>query len=413
MPPTETANPGRRNAPRGLPPRGLLSSYRELLAVPGVRRMLVASVASKLPMTVISLALLLSVGTHYSYAVAGLAVAAMAVGQGLSAPVRGRLIDRHAYRPIVLATLAAYLLVLAALVAELRSHGPVPLLLVLAALGGITVPPVGIMMRTLWREVGGRDRLVTAMALDSAMSDIAQISGPALAAWLCLSVSSAVAFALCGVLTVVAIVLVLGLSAVQLPPRRSGGGHWAGPLRSAALRRLLLVHAAFSAMITAVDVVISVLNADRHSALYTGIDIGALSVGSIVGSLALGAVPGLLARGPKLAFLLGVFAAGVAVLAVASRLPPLALLLACPIAGVGYGSTFGALFTTGGDLAPEGSAAETQAWLSSLTQGGSAAGAAAAASLAAGSGSLPVLCAISLLAVLAAGFTWNVRTGTA
>jgi MFS family permease len=241
------------------------------------------------------------------------------------------------------------------------------------------------------------------------MSDIAQISGPALAAWLALSVSSIVAFALCGVLTVVAIVLVLSLPAVQLPPRRTGGGHWAGPLRSAALRRLLLVHAAFSAMITGVDVVISVLNADRHTAMYTGIDIGALSVGSIVGSLALGAVPGLLARGPKLAVLLGTFAAGVAVLAAASRLPPLAMLLACPIAGVSYGSTFGALFTTGGDLAPEGSATETQAWLSSLTQGGAAAGAAAAGYFAAGSHGLAVLGAISLLAVLAAGFTWNVR----
>ncbi|MFI9273198.1 MFS transporter [Kitasatospora sp. NPDC052896] len=408
MAPADVASPARRK-----PPRGLLSSYRELLAVPGVRRMLVASVASKLPPTMISLSLLLYTGPHYSYAVAGLAVAAMAIGQGLSAPVRGRLIDRRAYRPIVLGTLAGYLVALAALVAVARSHGPVPLLLVLASLGGITVPPVGIMMRTLWREVGGQRQLVTAMALDSAMSDIAQISGPALAAWLCLSVSSIVAFALCGVLTVVAIVLVLSLPTVSPPPRRTGGGHWAGPLRSAALRRLLLVHAGFSAMITAVDVVISVLNAERHTAMYTGIDIGALSVGSIVGSLALGAVPGLLARGPKLTVLLGTFAAGVAVLAAASQLPPFALLLACPIAGISYGSTFGALFTTGGDLAPEGAAAETQAWLSSLTQGGSAAGAAAAAWFAASSGSPTVLCAISLLAVLTAGFTWNVRTRVA
>jgi MFS family permease len=153
-------------------------------------------------------------------------------------------------------------------------------------------------------------------------------------------------------------------------------------------------------------VIISVLNVAQGTAGYIGIQIGALSVGSIVGSLALGAVPGLLARGPKLSVLLGVFGAGVALLAVASQVSPLVMMLVCPITGLAYGSTFGAMFTAGGDLAPEGNAAETQAWLASLTQAGAAVGAWAAA----GAGSLTALCVIPVIAVLSAVLTWNIRS---
>ncbi|MFB6840739.1 MFS transporter [Streptomyces sp. NPDC056361] len=402
MAPTETppAKPGRRARLR------LLSAgYRELLAVPGVGRMLVASLVSKLPLAMVTLSLLLYLGPRYSYATGGLAMSCMAVGQGLSAPVRGRLMDRYPFRPILVGCLVLYLVALGTLTVVASARGPAPLVLVLAAVSGVTSPPVGIIMRTLWRVLVDERQLVTAMALDAATSDVVHITSPALAAWLCLSLSGEVAFSFYGALTVVAVLLVLSLPNAPLPTRRRGGGHWAGPLRSAALRRLLVTHAAFSGMITAIDVVISLLNVEQGTTGYIGIQIGALSVGSIVGSLALGAVPGLLARGPKLSVLIGVFAAGVVLLAAASQLSPLAMTLACPVTGLAYGSTFGALFTAGGDLAPEGNAAETQAWMGSLTQAGAALGAWAAAE----AGGLTALYVIPVIAVLSAVLTWNIR----
>ncbi|MGW4383660.1 MFS transporter [Kitasatospora sp. NPDC004531] len=366
--------------------------------------MLTASLMSKLPLTMVSLSLLLYLGPRYSYATGGLAISCMAVGQGLSAPVRGRLMDRYPYRPILIGCLVLYLVALGLLTVVASARGPAPLLLGLAAVSGVAVPPVGIMMRTLWRVLAGERQLVTAMALDAATSDVVHIAGPALAAWLCLNLSGELAFALYGALTLTAVLLVLSLPNASLPARRAGG-HWAGPLRSAPLRRLLIAHAAFSGMITAIDVVVSVLNVEQGTAGYIGVQIALLSVGSIIGSLALGAVPGLLAGGPKLSVLIGVFAGGVALLAATSQVSPLAMTLASPIAGLAYGSTFGALFTAGGDLAPEGNAAETQSWLSSLTQAGAAIGAWAAAE----ASSMTALCAIPVIAVLSAILTWNIR----
>jgi MFS family permease len=386
--------------------RRLSAGYRELLVVPGVRRMLIAGLLAKLPGTMVSLSLLLYLGPRYSYVIGGLAISCMAIGLGLSAPVRGRLMDRYPFRPILISCLVLYLITLGLLTTVAATRGPAPLVLVLAAVSGIISPPVGIMMRTLWRELVGERQLVTAMALDAATSDLVHIAGPALATWICLSLSGEVAFASFGALMVVAVVLVLSLPNIPMPARRPGKGHWAGPLRSAPLRRLLVAHAVFSAMIIAIDVVISMLNVERGTAGYIGIQIGALSVGSIVGSLALGAFPGMLARGPKLSVLITVFAAGVALLAVTSQLSPLAMTLACPITGLAYGSTFGALFTTGGDLAPKGNAAETQAWMGSLMQAGAAVGAWAAA----GISSMTALCVIPLIALLTAGLTWNIRS---
>lgn len=76
-------------------PRGPLHSYRELKKVPGFWRIVAVGMASKLPTSMVELSLLLLVGRTYSYGTAGLAVACLAIGQGVTAPLRGRLIDRH------------------------------------------------------------------------------------------------------------------------------------------------------------------------------------------------------------------------------------------------------------------------------------------------------------------------------
>ncbi|MER5252372.1 hypothetical protein [Streptomyces sp. NPDC002855] len=65
--------------------------------------------ASKLPPSMAGLSLLLLVGRDHSYGTAGLAVSGLAIGQGATAPLRGRLIDRHSPGPVLLGCLAVHL----------------------------------------------------------------------------------------------------------------------------------------------------------------------------------------------------------------------------------------------------------------------------------------------------------------
>ncbi|URM88720.1 MFS transporter [Streptomyces sp. MRC013] len=131
-----------RRAPVQDPPRGPLHGYRELRRIPGFWRIFSVGMASKLPNSMVELSLLLLVSRTYSYGVAGLAVAFLAVGQGVTAPLRGRLADRHSPRTVLLCCLAGYLVATALVVlAVSRQHSVAVVLTASAALGAAS-PPV-------------------------------------------------------------------------------------------------------------------------------------------------------------------------------------------------------------------------------------------------------------------------------
>ncbi|MGW6054905.1 MFS transporter [Streptomyces sp. NPDC055189] len=377
--------------------------------LPDFWRLAAVGMASKLPPGMVGLSLLLLVGRDHSYGTAGLAVSALAVGQGTTAPLRGRLIDRCAVPPVLLGCLAGYLTATLALVLAVRGSGSLPVVLALAAAMGASAPPVAVMMRSVWHRSADSGTLATAMALDSSMMGTALIAGPVLAGWLSLSVSPVAPFAVVAVLTAAAVGLLV--NSPHPPLRSTRPGHWLGPLASAPLRRLLAADALFVMTVTAVDVVLPLYAREYHAAGFTGLYLGVLSVGSVLGSLALGAVPNLLSRGPKISVLLGVFAAGTAALTPAAGMSPLAVLAVCPLAGLAIGCTFAALRTRGGDLAPEGRVTETMSWLSSLDMVGGAVGAAVFAHVAAGEGSRTALLLIPAVALLAAAIGWSTPSG--
>lgn len=407
--PTEPIDP---TEPTEATPRRFLSSYRDLMDVPGSWRLATIGMVAKLPPSMVGLSVLLLVGQGHSYGTAGLAVSALAVGQGVTGPLRGRLIDRHAPRPVLLSLLAAYLTATSLLVLVECGGGPVAAILVLAAAMGASAPPVAVMMRSAWHGSKASplygDLSATAMALDSSMMGAALITGPVLASWLSLSISPVAPFAVVALLTAASVGLLINVPGPPSRPARSG--RWLGPLTSAPLRRLLAAEALFVTAVTAVDVVLPIYARQHHAAGFTGLYLGMLSVGSVLGSLVLGAVPNFLSRGPKVSVLLCVFAAGIGGLTFATGLSPHAVLMVCPLAGLVIGCTFAALRTTGGDLAPEGRITETMSWLSSFDMVGGAVGAAVFAHIAANGGSRSALLLLPAVALLAAVFAWNTRT---
>ncbi|GHC89618.1 MFS transporter [Streptomyces flavofungini] len=385
-----------------------LADYRALFHVPGFWRMATIGMTSKLASSMAGLSLLLLVSSTYSYGTAGVAVSCSTLGQGLTAPLRGRLIDRYPVGPVLLGCLFAHLTVTAALIVSARGGGNTTVVCALAAAMGSTAPPVAVMMRSLWHSATTGTTLSTAMALDASMMGAALIVGPVLASWLSLSLSPVMSYAAITAMTATTVTLVIKSPAV---PARSGRtGHWLGPLASPSLRRLLVADALFVMAVTAVDVVLPIYAREEHAVELTGLYLGSLAVGSVLGSFALGAVPQLPSRSLELPVLLGVFAIGAAALAVATQFSPVAVLTACPVAGLLIGSLFAVLRTRGGDLAPKGRVTETMSWLSTFDMAGGAAGAAVFAQLADSKGSRTALVAVPVLAVMAAAVSWRART---
>jgi MFS family permease len=348
--------------------------YRELFSQPVLRRLAVADLSARLPQGMVSLTLLLVAAQHASMTIAGLVVAGYTLGQAATGPVRGRLADRHGLFPVAALCAAAYALALSALLASALAAAPAALLIAIATVAGLVNPPLSPGMRSLWSTVAEARLTQTAFALDAAVFDLAYITGPVLASTLATGLAPAAAVAVLLALTGVAVLTIGGPSRrispssakpVSIPRSRFG------PLRSRALRRLLLVAALTNVAITATEVALTAYVRQHHALWASGPLLAEVSVGSIVGSLFLGR------QGYRLDRLLAGYAAGLAALTAAALDAPL-LAVAAPLAGLCLGPTLAAVFGATAGAATPDSGTETQAWVNSIMNGGAAGGAALA-----------------------------------
>jgi MFS family permease len=362
---------------------GGAASYRGLFAQPVLRRLAVADVCARLPQGMVSITLLLVAAQHASMAVAGLVVAGYTLGQAVTGPVRGRLADRRGLVPVASVCAAGYALALLALLATSLAQAPAGLLIGVATVAGLVNPPLSPGMRSLWSAYAGAGLTQTAFALDAAVFDLAYITGPVLASGLATGLAPAAAVAVLLALTGAAVIT------IAAPSRRAGKPEPASarpagkqepaptrrprrsPLRSAALRRLLITAALANAALSATEVALTAYARHHHALWASGPLLAGISIGSILGSLFLGN------QGYPLRRLLAGYACGLAVLTAAALYAPL-LAVAAPLAGLCLGPTLATLFGSAAAAAPPDSGTETQAWVNSIMNGGAAAGAALA-----------------------------------
>lgn len=357
-------------------------AYRRLFAEPVLRRLAVADVCARLPQGMMSITLLLVAAQHASMAVAGLALAGYTLGAALTAPVRGRLADRRGLLPVAGACGIGYALALLGLLGGSLARGPAGVLVATAAVAGACMPPVSPGVRNLWSVHAAAGLRQAAFALDAAVFDLAYITGPVLASGLATGIDPAAALGLVLVLTGAAIAAVGRQSRPADSPR--GGPlnpprSLLGPLRSAALRRLLVTAALVNAALSATEVALTAYARSHHALWASGPLLAGVSVGSILGSLLIAARPSAGGGGAhrRLPRLLAGYTAGLAGLAAAGLYPPL-LAVAAPLAGLCLGPTLATLFSGAASAAPQGSGTEAQAWINSIMNGGAAAGAATA-----------------------------------
>jgi MFS family permease len=389
-------------------------SYRRLLGDPVLRGLAVADVCARLPQGMVSITLLLVAAVHASMTTAGLVVAGYTLGQGVTGPLRGRLADRYGLARVCAVCGGLYIPALVGLLAGALAGCPAWLLVSAAAAAGLVVPPLSPGMRSLWSAHAAGALRHAAFALDAAVFDLAYITGPVLASSLAAGIAPAAAVGVLLALTCAAVIIIGPRSRsdpdavgkarqaaqAKRPPR--DGRPALGPLRSAALRRLLLTGVLVNLALSATEVALTAYVRQHHALWASGPLLAEVSVGSIVGSLLLGArasaaeatdgarrLPRLLAR----------YALGLAALAAAALYAPL-VAVAAPLAGLSLGPSLATLFGLASNAAPEGGGTEAQSWLSSLMNGGAAAGAA----LAGATAGRPVLSlAIAAVAASAGG----------
>ncbi len=339
--------------------------YRELLGTPGVRRLTLAVLLSRLTTSMLNLALLVAATRSYGYAVAGLVMMSYAVSNALAGPARGRLADRLEPRRVLLALLAGHLVAYAALLAGLAATAPAGLLFGAAALLGLTVPPAGPVVRGAWPNLVPADRLPTAYAFDAALGGATFVSGPAIAGGLLFVLSPAGAVAVIGVLKLVGDALVALAPAIRRPAGRAparGGAGMLGPLADGRVRLLLAMMALDMFAIGCLEVTAVAAVSGRGSAgLFTSL----LALGAVVTGIAYGARRW---PGTPAAQLIALYSGAALVLACAATAEPAgAGLVWLGAAFAGVGLLTGPVETVEqvliGELSPPGQRIEAFAWV--------------------------------------------------
>ena len=270
----------------------VLTRYRTVLAVPGVRRLYAAGVLARLPQGMATLSILLLV--HHatrSYALAGLAVGGEALASAAAGVPQGRLLDglgrTRVLAPFALTQAALFI----ALVFAARVHLPGGLLVLVAWAIGAAQPAVAPSVRALLGSlIADDDVRESAYALESVIQELIFLIGPLLVAVVIAAASPSSALVLCALVTALGTMWFVSSPASRRAPVRVRA---TGPRRTLLrshpeLRALLAPVALMGVSIGALDVGLPSLALHAGSRASTALLLAAWSLGSMVGGLAYG-----------------------------------------------------------------------------------------------------------------------------
>lgn len=276
------------------------SSYRALLAVPGIRRllgsMLLARTATQMGTVVLVLFVL---DRYHSPQLAGIAVMASVVPGLLLSPLAGAVLDRGARVPLVcLDYLAVTATTTVLVVLALAGTLPPWLLVLLLVLGSVTQPLSNSGVRSLLPLIVPRHMWDRANAADSGGYVVATVVGPGVAGAVVALAGATLALLLPAALLLSAAALIVGMQ-VPRPDRAPSSSllrdAWAGlgyVMRSRGLRGLAATVTIYNVANGAVTVVLPVLVLTRlhGSSVQVGLLFAVMGAAGIVAGLATGRV---------------------------------------------------------------------------------------------------------------------------
>ena len=270
--------------------------YGNILRVPGVAAVVLATIIGRLPIGITGLAILLYVeDVSGSFASAGVCAGALALGSAAGAPFQGRFVDRRGEGVLIPLALihAGGLLLIWGLGA---ASAAVALLALASLVTGAALPPLSSVLRSRWPYLLEEkpELVASAYALDSVMIELIFVLGPLL---------TTVAVALVGAqyaLVVSAACVLVGTFAMLAGLRRhrhpelTAAGTRAlglGALAAPGLQTLVLASLPVGFALGTIEVVLPAFSAAEGSKELAGLLLAVWSLASGAAGLAYGARP--------------------------------------------------------------------------------------------------------------------------
>jgi predicted MFS family arabinose efflux permease len=347
-------------------------TYAALLAVPGVRVVAGAALVARLQLGMMPLALILVTrAAGHSYGAAAAVVGVYMVTTALAAPRIARFADVHGQRPVLLRCAVGFPTAVAGICLLLALDGPFWLVLAVASLTGVLVPPISSCIRVLWKRLIPSDLIYSAFALEAVLQEVVFICGPLLVVFAVHGVSPTAAVAVAAATAGIGSAVFASTSASRAQPGRSVRTTFAGMGVRRGLVAVLLFDAAMAMVWGSSQVAMPAFADHVGSPAQGGLALTALSVGSLCGGLISGAAR---RADPRRRLLVSGLLVGVVLvppLVASSQAVMIALML---VAGVPIAPAMASVYALVGRLAPPGRDIETYAWLTTATTAGIASG---------------------------------------
>ena len=272
----------------------MISTYRRVLGRPGALAFSSSGLVARLPISMVSLGIVLLVSTRTgSYSLAGSVSASYLVANAIFAVLLARLVDRRGQARVLLPAVLLFGVALSLMMTAVERELPTPVPHLFAALSGAAMPQIGSCVRARWSYLLGDKRMLqTAFAIEAVVDEAVFIVGPALVTLL-----STLVHPLAGLVSAV-VAAVLGTAALVVqkstepPASRDAAPDTppAGPMRWSVLAPLTVSAFALGALFGGAEVATVAFAEELGHKAASGALLALWALGSLLAGLVVGAV---------------------------------------------------------------------------------------------------------------------------
>lgn len=264
----------------------MLSTYSEILKIPGAKAFASAGLLSRLPISMFNISLILMVQIQYdSYEMAGRVAAIGVMVWALQTIPTARLTDRFGQAAVMWPLTILHVVGAALAIWTAMTHGPEWMLwcaVVLASLSG----PLGSLTRARWSHILETDEDIhTAFALEGVLDEILFIGGPAVATILATAVWAPLGIIVSSTAMVIGIAILLPQRRTQPPTRKETGGTGLGFRIPPAIIAVTFIALGIGAMFGSFDISTVAFAEEQGHKGWAGLMLGIVSAGSFLGGL--------------------------------------------------------------------------------------------------------------------------------
>lgn len=267
--------------------------FRRILAVPGAARFSLAALVGRLPISMVGLGIVLLVeDATGSYGLAGTVSATGLVANAAAAVPQGRLIDRVGQARLLSPLIVVWGVALGLLAVAVEADWPLWTAYLLAALAGLSLPPVGSCVRTRWAHVLPEDRdRQTAFALEAAADETVFITGPILVTVLATMVDPALGIGAAVLAGVSGTLVFASLRASEPPPHpRLVDRRDREPMPWLVVVPLGITSIALGSLFGSAEVTTVAFAEERGQTAWSGVLLALWAAGSLVAGILTGTV---------------------------------------------------------------------------------------------------------------------------